>query len=129
MWIIIYSKLQFADCNLWFFFHCWRKNFPKEMILHTTCTYKHNLSEKNNSFFKEYYIYFKLVVRNLKNQFLSFFGAIHKWRHPIFEIFDPSLLPRVTHLTKKIYEVTLPFGRSPSYLSGWRHLFGQPLYT
>ena len=40
------------------------------------------------------------------------FRAIHKWCYPLFEIFGPSL-PLVTHITKYVYGVTSPFGRSP----------------
>ena len=43
---------------------------------------------------------------------LIFLVAIHKWRHPFFKIFDPSL-PLVTHFIKYAYGVTSPFGRCP----------------
>ena len=52
-------------------------------------------------------------------------GVACKWHLPIFEIFDPYL-PIVIHVTKYAYGITLPFGRSPLPLSGWRHLWTTP---
>ena len=57
---------------------------------------------------------------------LSFKVAIHKWRHPFFEIFD-SPLPLVTHFTKYPYGVMSPFQYPPSPVSGWRHLWIAPI--
>ena len=51
--------------------------------------------------------------------------AVHKWCHPFFDIFYPSL-PLVTHFSIYTYGVTSTFGRSPSLLSGWRHLWMAP---
>ena len=48
-------------------------------------------------------------------------GAVHKWHHPFFEIFDPSL-PLVTHFTEWSYGVIIsPFRRFPfpQVIYGW----------
>ena len=57
---------------------------------------------------------------------LTLFGAVHKWYHPFYEIFNPSL-PLVTHFTEYRLWGNVTFWPIPLPLSGWSHLLTTPL--
>ena len=66
-----------------------------------------------------------LLIKD-KNLQIWFRGpSINDECRPMFEIFDPSLHPFI-NFTKESYGVMSPLSRSPSLLSGWRHLWTVP---